>query len=167
MELDNQFSIQFSGLKPGKHLFKFDVEDKFFEPFLFEGDINYQVNLKVNLELEKLSTMLILTFKIEGYWETDCDRCGDDLKINILSENTLYVKFGSDESDNEDIVTLGSNEYEINISPYIYEYFLTSLPSRKVHEEGKCDELVLAKLEDLTPKEEISNPIWDKLKEIR
>lgn len=166
MVLDKRFSIQFSGLKLGKHEFEYRIESSFFDSFLLEEEDSYNVLLNVVLEFEKMSTMLVLKFNLSGCWLTDCDRCGDDLKINLNSSNTLYVKFGDEVSDSEDIITLGHNEFELNISPFIYEYILTSLPSKKTHEEEKCNQEALKRLEKLIPKEEGNNPLWDKLKDL-
>lgn len=166
MELDKQYSIQFSGLKVGKHYFEYDLNDSFFIPFLLEDEEGYQVSLKVNLELEKLSTMLILNFSLKGKWYTECDRCGDDLTVKLTSENQLFVKFGDTESESEDVLTLGHNDFEMNVSPFIYEYFLTCLPSRNTHKKGECNEEVLKKLKELAPKEQGNNPMWDKLKDL-
>ena len=69
----SQFTIPFSGLKEGKHLFDFSADQRFFAGFeeseIEKGSINIQV------ELEKRTTYLRLKFMIKGEVELICDRC--------------------------------------------------------------------------------------------
>ncbi len=165
MEFDNTYEIQFSGLKVGKHEFQYKINQVFFEQFTDEV---YNVDLDVKVFLEKQSTMLVFDFDIIGDWVTPCDTCGDQMEQLIDCENRLFVKFGNEESTNEDVIVLPPNDFEINVSPFIYEYFMLGLPLRNTHEEGKCNEEVLKALAKFAPKEEQTgtNPMWDKLKDL-
>lgn len=71
-----EFIIPFFGLKEGKHEFSFVIGQAFFEAF--ENSLLDDADVTVKLELEKLSTMLILNFKAKGTTRVSCDRCGDD-----------------------------------------------------------------------------------------
>ena len=53
-----QYSIPFTGLKPGIHQFEFGVDDSFFKEF--EYSLVKSGKLKVDLDLEKQETMMIL-----------------------------------------------------------------------------------------------------------
>ena len=67
-----QFSVPFTGLKLGTHDFDFELDDRFFNAF--EYSLIKSGSLKVNLELEKQETMLILRFKVTGTVNLDCDK---------------------------------------------------------------------------------------------
>lgn len=163
----NKYIIPYSGLKEGNHSFDFSIDKGFFESFEEMGFEDVSASVKV--EMQKLSTMLILDFFMEGEINTFCDRCGDDLILPIQSENRLYVKYGDGQSDDEDVLILPQSEYQLDISNSINEYFLVSIPSRKTHDKGQCNEEVIKKLNELAPKQDAdsdTNPIWDKLKKL-
>ena len=167
MESKQSYKIPFLGLKEGKHSFEFSVKHEFFEQY--EYDFVDNIELKSKVELEKLSTMMILNVFIEGSYITQCDQCGEQIQSFNNSENKLYVKFGEGESKDETILLLDQSEYEIDVADLLFEFFVTSIPSKHQHAEGECNEEVLAKLETLKVRdtEEESNPIWDKLKELK
>lgn len=167
MELDKQYAIQFSGLKEGKHTFNYTLKKQFFDDYLNQEN-DFDVTIELDVVLEKLSTMMVFYFSFDGIWQTVCDRCGDDMEQYIIGENKMFVKFGNEDNANEEVVVLPHNEYEINIAPFIYEFFLLNLPSRNIHKEGLCNQDVLDKLEKLSPSNESeeTNPIWDKLKDL-
>lgn len=163
----SKYIIPYSGLKEGNHSFDFTVNKAFFGDFE-EMEIE-DLSAKIHVELQKLSTMLILDFSIEGEIKTYCDRCGDELTIPVQSTNRLYVKYGDEQSDDENVLVLPQSEYQLDISDSIHEYFLTSIPSRMVHPKGLCNEEVIKKLNELAPKQDAdsdTNPIWDKLKKL-
>ena len=59
-----QFSIPFTGLKIGKHQFDFEIDNAFFDAF--EYSRVKKGSLKVDVELDKQETMLILQIHIAG-----------------------------------------------------------------------------------------------------
>ena len=167
METKHDYKIAFLGLKEGKHNFKFTATNKFFEQYKY--DFVENVTLNATVELQKMSTMMIMDFFLEANYTTPCDQCGENFETSCDSENKLYVKFGEGESNDENIILLDLSEYEIDIAELLYEFFVTSVPAKHAHDKGKCNEEVLAKLETLkvNDTEEESNPIWDKLKELK
>ena len=125
------------GLKIGKHLFEYEVNDSFFE------DLDYSLvqkgKLHVRLELEKKETMLIAHFWVEGTVESECDRCTAPLELEIQGDCRLIYKFGHGESDDENLVIMDPDEYQINVKMPIYDLITLYVPSRKIHPEGQCD----------------------------
>jgi uncharacterized metal-binding protein YceD (DUF177 family) len=163
----SKYIIPYSGLKEGNHSFDFAIDKGFFESFEEMGFED--LSAKIRVEMQKLSTMLILDFFVEGEITTFCDRCGDELIMPVQSESRLYAKYGDGESDDEDVLILPQSEYQLDVSSFIHEYFLISIPSRKTHKRNECNEDVMKKLKDLAPKQDAdsyTNPIWDKLKKL-
>ena len=167
METKHQYKIPFVGLKEGKHLFEFTAGKLFFEEYQYILVDN--VSLEATVELEKLSTMMAMVIKTQATYITQCDMCGDNIQSEASSENKLFIKFGEGESTDENILLLDQSEYEINVAELLFEFFVTSVPAKHKHPKGKCNQEVLAKLETYkvneTPEE--SNPMWDKLKELK
>ena len=168
-----QFIIQFSGLKVGRHDYQFEVGNLFFEHFNIE-DVNSGL-VHVDFSLLKRENGLELDFKFNGTLSSSCDRCLDDLIIPIAGENSMQVKFGDvHNEENDELMVLAPEEYQIDITPLLYEFISLSVPLRKVHEEKDCNPAVIARLqnsnieEDQEENNEIETPsMWDKLKNLK
>ena len=173
MKVNKEFLIQFAGLKQGKHQFEFEIGKAFFDDFNFE-EFN-DVNVKVNLVLEKKSTMLELTFKHKGTVNVPCDLSNEDFDLPVKGKLNLIVKFGDEYNDeNEEMLVLPHGEYQVDVSQYIYEMIVLSVPSKRIHpgiKDGTLNAEILDKLKELAPKEEHkkeenTDPRWDQLKKL-
>lgn len=151
---DQIYNIPFIGLKVGKHLFEYEVTDSFFDDLEFS--LVQKGNLSVRLELEKKETMLIAHFWVEGTVETECDRCTGPLELKIKGDYRLIYKFGHGEAEDETLVIIDPDEYQVNVKMPIYELIILSMPSRKIHPEGQCDEEMwkLVKAYTVNPEDE-------------
>ena len=168
------YTIPFVGLKLGKHQFEYEIDNEFFEHF--EYDEFNSAKVKVDLLLEKKTTLLELTFKASGTVNVFCDLTNEPYDQPINSELILVIKFGDSYNDeNEDLLILPHGEYEVNVAQYIYELIVLAVPSKRIHpgvEDGSLQSDVLDKLEELSPKEkeikeeEDIDPRWNKLKNL-
>lgn len=156
-----EFVIPFIGLKLGSHTFEFDVSDSFFEDF--EYSIIHSGNVHVDLNLEKKETMMIGAFSCEGKVSTNCDRCNDPLNVPVRGSFQLIFKLSTEESDDETLIVLPPEAYELDVAPHIYELITVSLPARMIHEEGECNEEMVEALNQylLNPEEEEDEDDWD------
>lgn len=170
-----EYTIQFVGLKLGKHHFEYQIDKKFFEHF--EYDEFHDANVHVDLLLEKKTTLLELNLKVNGHVNVNCDTTNEPYDQKIKGTFELVVKFGEEYNDeNEDILIIPHGEYEINVAQYIYELIILSMPTKRVHPgiaDGTLQTDILKKLEELSPKgleekektEEI-DPRWNTLKKL-
>ena len=100
----SEYNIKFEGLKQGIHFYEFNVDNTFFEEFdCFEYKDSA---IAVGLEFEKQSTIMVLTFDFLGAVTVPCDRCLDDVEVEIGGEEKLVVKFGNEEYDDTDEIKL-------------------------------------------------------------
>jgi uncharacterized metal-binding protein YceD (DUF177 family) len=72
-----------------------------------------------------------------------CDRCTEDFEQVIDTRNELIYKFGSEPIDDETVVVILPREFQIDLQHPIYEFTATSLPLKKLHPKGKCNEEML------------------------
>lgn len=133
-----EFVIPFIGLKLGNHLFEFEVEDSFFEAF--EYSIIHNGRVHIDLMLEKKETMMIGNFSCKGKVSTNCDRCNDPIEVPVEGSFQLVFKLGTETSDDEALIVLPPEAYEMDVAPFIYELITVSLPAKIVHEDGQCNE---------------------------
>lgn len=171
-----EFLIPFAGLKLGKHHFEYQISNAFFEIFDYHEFINS--NIKVNIVLEKKSNMLELAFKHKGTVNVPCDMTNEEFDLPIKGNMKLIVRFGDAyNNDNEELLILPHGEFQIDISQYIYEMIVLSVPLRRIHpgiKDGSLNTEALTKLKELTikelkketKKEENIDPRWDKLKQL-
>ena len=161
--MKKDFKIPFRGLALGKHLFDFEVSNWFFEKFDF-----FEIqkgNVEIQLEFDKSERMLILNFSFNGFVGATCDRCGEEFDLNIEGTQQIFVKFGHEnEIASDDVYILAENEYEIEISQFIYEMIGLAIPIRKTHPEGEnqCDISTIKLIEEMKPKD-TSDSRWNKL----
>jgi uncharacterized protein len=173
MKSFGKYVINFGSLSKGIHEFVFEVDDSFFEQF--ENSIVQKVNADVLVTLEKEETMLLLDFTIEGTATLPCDRCLEELNIDIEGYNELIVKFGEhEEEESEDVIILPDKAHQIDVSQFIYEYITMLIPIRNVHEDdangnSTCNLEALKELEKYKAHEEEQKPTdprWEALKNI-
>ena len=167
-----QFNIPFVGLSEGNHDFNYKIENEFFEYFNF--DEFKSVDIDVTLSFLKKTTLLELVFKAKGTVEVPCDVTTEMYHQKIKATLPLVVKFGPEfNDDNEEILILSYDAYQLNVAQYIYEMIILAVPNKKVHPkvlDGTMESETLKKLKELEIKEENTaeeaDPRWDKLKNL-
>ncbi|CAN5408824.1 hypothetical protein BH09BAC1_BH09BAC1_20720 [soil metagenome] len=148
-----EFVIPFIGLKLGETSFEFEIEDKFFTYFEGSEPITGS-DVEVEMVLDKRTSMMVLTFYVEGTIKATCDRCLNEIDQELLDEFTVYVKFSQDADgmdDEEDVIFLQPNETHLDVAHLVYEFVILSIPLQKgckVEEIGgpQCNKVVLEKL---------------------
>ena len=167
-----QFNIPFVGLKEGKHLFQYEVDNTFFKTFNYDEFENSSID--VALEFVKKSTHFELVFTASGTICVPCDVTSELYDQEITSVLPLVVKFGPEYNDeNEEILILPHEAFQLNVAQFIYEMIVLGQPSRRVHPkvlDGTMKSDALDKLKELQIKEvktvEETDPRWDKLKNL-
>ena len=164
------FVIPFHGLKEGVHHFDYDIDKRFFESFEYAEINNGKVNVIVELTLQE--RMLIFDFEIDGYVEVKCDRCLGQFNHNIAGSERLIVKFGKDWiEESDDVLVIPEDEYQFDISKFIYEYIILLLPMQRIHPDDEngdttCDEEMVNRLEH-HPESSETDPRWDVLLKLK
>lgn len=170
-----KFDIPFVGLKEGSHTFEYQIDQKFFNIFQFDDFIDTDINTSINFV--KKGTLMELLFNIKGFVNVPCDVTNELFNLDIEGEMPLIVKFGHEyNDDNDEILVLPQEAYQLNVAQYIYELIVLSTPTKKVHPkvlDGTMESEALNKLEELELKENkiveeenSTDPRWDKLKDL-
>ena len=104
------FDIQFVGLKVGEHIYKFEIDYKFFEYFQYD-DFN-NVSIIVDVNLVKKSSFLELNFLENGSVNVNCDLTNESYDEKLRASFNLVVNFGDKYNDeNDQILILPHGEY--------------------------------------------------------
>jgi uncharacterized metal-binding protein YceD (DUF177 family) len=153
------YSIALSGLSIGKHFFPFEIDRTFFVNFE-ESEVQ-QAALQAAVTVDKTAHFLQLEIEIAGHVTVPCDRCLDDVDLPIAFRGTPIVKFvkktGDDGEwqDDEDILWVDTAAGELDITQYLYDSIILSLPLQRIHDEGGCNKEMIAKI--MNNKEETVN----------
>jgi uncharacterized metal-binding protein YceD (DUF177 family) len=133
------YAIAFVGLKPGIHAFEYEITDKFFEQYQQQDFSNCRA--KVKLLLEKNTSFMALTFEVGGTLEVVCDRCGNNLPLQLWDEFKVIVKLVEDpekmnnEEDDPDVYYIARTESHLQVHDWIYEFINLSIPMQKMCSE--------------------------------
>ncbi len=134
--------ITFTGLKNGLHDFRFEVDKELFGQF--ENSDFSDGKAVVDVKLNRSEQQLVLDVQIAGEVITPCDRCLEDCTLPVAYEGTLIVKFSAEEQEYDgEVLWLYPGDTEVDLSQYIYESIILSLPYQRVHAEGACDPAML------------------------
>jgi uncharacterized metal-binding protein YceD (DUF177 family) len=176
MKKRNEYLIPFVGLKLGKHQFEYNIDKTFFE--IFDYDEFDDSNIKVDLILEKRSTMLELNFKLKGTVHVPCDVTNEMFDLPVKEDFRLVVQFGDEyNDDNDELLILPHGEHQVDVAQYIYETIVLGVPLKRVHpgvEDGTLktealtilNELAVKEIQPKEAEEEETDPRWDKLKKL-
>ena len=177
MSARREYEIAFVGLKPGEHEYSYEITDKFFEPFQPQDFTN--CNAKVKLTLDKKSGFMLLKFDVDGKTEVVCDRCGNDLPLQLWEEYNMVVKMVDNpvemnETDEDpDVFYISRTESHINVEDWIYEFVNLSIPMQKMCKDDEiggpqCNVEVLEKLKKMEDEAKSdTNGIWKGLERFK
>jgi uncharacterized protein len=171
----SQYTIKFSGLSEGMHLFEFQIDKRFFSEF--EASEIEDAGVLIQVEMERRSTYLRLNFLISGEVQLVCDRCLEKYMQAVQSSFPILVKFSDVEvNDTDEVIYLHHGDHEVSVGKLIYEFIVLSIPIRHVHpddEKGNslCDPEMLKKIDEyrvtgLGNHTGIVDPRWNDLRQI-
>ena len=170
MEKENTYLIPISGLALGKHSFQYEITDEFFKGMDY-SEIQ-QGKVSVNLDIDRVETMLTLTFDIEGTVRVMCDRCADEFDQPIDSNQVFYIKLGTENAEeSDDVMVMPADQHDFDLTSLIYEFIILSIPMHRVHPEGQCNPEIIDMLNGMQEvaeeDEESIDPRWAALKDIK
>ncbi len=163
------YLIEFNKLTIGSNFFEFVLDDAFFASI--EGSEFSNANAIVKLELIKSENMYDLQFKLAGVVNSTCDNCLDEISIPLNNKFHLMMKISENEDYGDDeIIYMTKRLLEYDLTQYLYESFVLSIPPRKVCEMAnkQCNQELVTKINNFESDDDGdgSNPMWDKLKGI-
>ena len=170
MDKFRNYDVAFTGLKNGKHKFKFEVEQSFFDLFETEQEFT-NAHINVDVALEKHTTFLDLEVTISGKVDLICDITAEEFSHPINNSIKILVKFGEEYDDsNEEIITIPHGDSAFNIAQIVYEAVMLSIPMKKISPNVNDEDIEL--IEKFSPKieedkEHEVDPRWEALKKLK
>ena len=175
----NIYKVELKDMYGDSCRIEYDIADRFFEE-IDASDI-HRGKLHVVVDVQKGAGVYRLAFAIDGTVTVPCDRCLDDLDIPVSTRNELKVKLGSEYRDDDDLIIVPEEDGYIDVAWFIYEFIDLSLPIKRVHLPGECNEEMMRVLsshlceetdesessdEGAEGEDSETDPRWDALKMI-
>ncbi len=165
---NREFVIPIKGLSLGKHEYDFSIDLSFFEDFDNQRFSSAEVD--VFALLEKSSTWIKVSCDITGRVGVECDRCLEEVEVELDATASLIVKFvrSEDEEDSDEVMILEPGEAELSLKQFFYDYICLAVPLQNTHEDGECDPEMIKRLKETTERTEISqeSSAFGKLKDL-
>ena len=165
------FNINLRDLDDGMTNMSYDLEDSFFEAV--EAPVVRKGKLHVELSVFRTGKDFDLNFDIRGIVTVPCDRCLDDMDLDVSTTGTLQAVIGDENSEDEDLVTVDEKEGILNVAWYICEFIELAVPIKHVHAPGKCNPAMIERLKEYSSTRSSDeadgeiDPRWNKLKELK
>ena len=162
----NQYNINLKSLSE-KDDFSFDFSNELFLYYDKENDLKAP-NGTCNNQINKRDGLIEMYFNIKGNVNLNCDRSLKEFNFKINKKKKIIIKFEKiDEEINDEIVFIKQNTDVINVSKFIYEFFLLSIPLKRIHpsvvNENNIDNFVFSTKKK---KENNIDPRFEKLKKL-
>ena len=190
----SQFKLPLKSLNPGRHSLEYHLDKEFFKN-MESADVR-DADVDVHLTVDFNNDVYALVFTLKGVVTVPCDRCLDDLQLDVDTTYSTKVKYGDNYSESDDMMEIPESDNYLNVAYMLYDTVSLSIPIKHVHPLGKCnramssllkkhraqasddpdaeleDELIdeidsMAGTQDQPAGSSESDPRWDKLKELQ
>ena len=135
-----EYDIKIQSLSNNKHEFSFNFNQSLFNYFSSDHDVS-KAKGNCKLEIIKTDIMMNSNFIVEGSCDLVCDRTLKKYNHIIKINKKIVFKLGEKEEElSDEMIIINRNKSFINISKFIYEFFILSLPVKRLHPSLKNDD---------------------------
>ena len=171
MDLET-LKIDLKGLEEGANHLEFDLDDTYFKavdaPEVSQGCVHVSLDI-----LRTRNDFFTLDFHETGTVMVPCDICLEPMEQSIETTQRLEVKFGTENSEEDDLVTVAEDEGILDVTWYLYEFIALAIPIKHVHAPGKCNPAMVRALEEYSAArsgeedEQAMDPRWEALLKLK
>ena len=174
----DKFRIDLKGMRQPSLQMEYDLDNTFFADI--DGQEFQKGAVKAVVAVKNHREVFDFTIAIKGTVVVPCDRCLDEMEVDVEAENLLKVKLGDTYADEGDTVIIPEYEGDINLAWYLYEFIALALPTKRIHAPGKCNADMFNKLKKHTRRNEEDDtfdtdeqqereidPRWESLKNLQ
>ncbi len=138
-----EYKLMLKSLPEGKHSFEYHLDKQFFIN-MENADVR-DADVKVLLDVDHRGDAYMLAFRLAGTLTVLCDRCLDELPLDIDTTYALTVKYGEEYNDDSDtLLVIPESDNYLNVAYMLYDTAVLAIPPRHVHPQGKCNRAMSA-----------------------
>lgn len=145
------YKINLKSLKDGVHEFAYQLDDGYFADTATDitaGEVSAEVVCTKRGDLHQLH------ISVDGYVVTACDRCLEEVELDVDSERDLVVKLGAEyREESDEILIIPEREGVLDLQWMLFEDVVLSLPLQRMHEDGECDSTMMSLYERMATDE--------------
>lgn len=146
-----EYKIPLRGFSERVQEYDYKLNGEFFSQLNDLSDI-HRAALNVKLRVKKGVSAFELNFFIQGDVFVPCDRCLDEMPIEIDVQHRLFVKLGKEYAEeSDDVIIIPEDDGEINVVWFIYEFVALNIPLKRVHPPGRCNKQMSSRLARYQP----------------
>lgn len=139
----SDYKLMLKSLSLGKHHFEYHLGKQFFTD-MENADVR-DADVKVDLDVNHSNDAYQLAFHLTGTLTVLCDRCLDELPLDIDATYDLTVKYGDDyDNESDTLLIIPESDNYLNVAYMIYDTAVLAIPPRHVHPQGKCNRAMSA-----------------------
>lgn len=169
MARNNTYNIPIHGLSTGFHEYEFQIKGDFLKAF--SAKEIQDLDLVLNLQIDKKERFYHFFFDFEGNAKVECDRCLNPIQMFIKNHFEMMVKHSNEEGIFEEgeieMKFIPMEDCELDIAADIYDFITLSLPMRKVCPTEDCVSFEIEVPEEEPNIEEDVDPRWAALKNLK
>lgn len=136
------YKLNLKSLKDGKHEFAYRLDDAYFANI--GGEIT-SGEVEAKVECVRHAEVYQLTISLDGYVVTACDRCLDEVELDVVTERNLVVKLGAEyQEESDEIIIIPEREGVFDLQWLLYEDIILDLPLQRMHEDDDCNSSMMA-----------------------
>ena len=163
------FELPLKNLDTGTYEYSFEVDDAFFEAnkngLIKKGAVVANATVEINPDL------IIFTLDHQGFMETACDRCLEQIRLPISGHGQILVKIVDEPQREDEVVYLQRDSEKLDLAPLINEMITIALPIVKTYdceleEVTPCNQEVLNRLGRSEETSDVSSS-WEELKRLK
>lgn len=138
------YKIDLRGMREVNASFDLSADNEFFAHI--DGPEVQKGKVQIALDVHRTVDVYEMEFTLDGVIVVNCDRCLDEMDLEVHTTGKLQVKLGADYGEQGDVVIIPESEGVINVAWYIYEFIALAIPIKHVHAPGKCNKEMSGKL---------------------
>ena len=144
MSAFSAYDIDLESLNEGVHSFHYELNDAYFAAI--DADEVRRGNLTADVKVTVRLGAYDVDFHVAGEIFVTCDRCLDDMSLEVDADDHVRVKLGPEFGEEGDLLVLSEQDPVLNVAWFLYELIVLSIPIKHVHPAGGCNKEMAAKL---------------------
>lgn len=163
------YTLELKAMPAGSQQFNYVVDDAFFQQR--EGGEIRGGNVDVWMEADHKGDYFDLTFRMKGKITVGCDRCLDDMELDVDTDYQTTLKYAEESNnDNDEVIEVSEREREYDLTDIIYDTIALTIPMKHVHADGQCNAAMQQELDKHNgasqTEQENNDPRWDALRKL-
>lgn len=139
MKKVSSFELPLRGVSLGNQKFEYHLDDAFFTRLEASDVLSADVNVVLDV-VNHGNGIVDLKFAFSGKIGIVCDRCLEEMPLDIDTSYEVSVKTGEEFDDSDDeVIIVTETQASLDLAPMMRDTVLLAIPAMHTHAEGECN----------------------------